>query len=129
MKYIISKQSETIRSQIELVEYTSLINSKRNYSDFFAMTNIEKIIRLTPILMWILILIQYYFLINAFLMNNFGYLIFFNTTKSTYNPAKLAIANNYAVSSIVLLLILSIIRFYFFKKNKINTLFHLPFRD
>lgn len=118
MKYIVSKQSETIRKQIELVEYTSLINSEQNYSDFFSMTNLEKIIRITPVLMWILILVQYYFLINAFLVNNFGYFIFFDKTRSAYSPAKLVMANNYAILSLALLVILSAIRFLFFKNNR-----------
>lgn len=97
LKYIFSKQSEAIRKQIELEDYVSIMDTEQHYSDFFSMTNLEKIIRITPLLTWALTLLNYAYLLSAFRDNNKGINFFFGQFTRSYRPEYLETANILAV--------------------------------
>lgn len=104
-KYIFSKQSEAIKKQIEIEEYASILDTNKHYSDFYSMTNLEKVIRISPIITWALTLLNYAFLYNAFEDQNKAINYFFRQFKRTFRPEYLNGAYIFAFVMIVLIAI------------------------
>ncbi|MCH4890756.1 flagellar brake protein [Acidaminobacter sp. JC074] len=96
LKYIFAKQSEAIRKQVEMDDYVSILDTDQHYSDFFSMSNLEKIIRISPILTWVITLISYSYLMNAFRDNNKGINFFFGEFTRSFKPEYLMTANQVA---------------------------------
>lgn len=97
LKYIFSKQSESIKKQIDFKDYVSILDTEQSYSDFFSMSNLEKIIRISPILLWVITLIEYSYLINTFRNKNMGLNFFFSEFKRSFRPENLVTANTIAL--------------------------------
>jgi len=96
LKYIFAKQSESIRKQVEMNDYVSILDTDQHYSDFFSMSTLEKIIRVSPILTWVIILISYSYLMNAFRDNNKGINFFLGEFSRTFRPEYMLNANRVA---------------------------------
>lgn len=97
LKYIFAKQSESIKKQIDFKDYVSILDTDQHYSDFFSMTNLEKIIRISPILIWVMTLIEYTYLINTYRNKNMGLNFFFQEFKRSFRPENLITANTIAI--------------------------------
>lgn len=118
LKYIFSKQSEAIRKQIELEDYVSILDTDQQYSDFFSMSNLEKVIRITPLVTWALVLLDYAYLLNAFRDKNKGINFFFGQFTRTYRPEHLTTANTLAYILVITVAIGFIMNNLFNKKRK-----------
>lgn len=119
LKFIFAKQSESIRKQIELEDYKSILDTEQSYSDFFSMTNLEKVIRISPIITWTLTLVSYAYVMNAFRDDNMGINFFFGEFTRTFRPEDLLTSNLIALITLVLV-VLSILTNNFFNKKKKN---------
>ncbi len=120
MKYIFTKQAESIRKHLNLNEYVSLIDSEKNYADFFTMTSIEKTLRVIPILLWIPMLVEATFAIDAFRDRNFGLNYFFLEFRPVFNGEKLMIASYIGVAVILFALITLLVNIRQNIKNKLG---------
>lgn len=120
MRYIFSKQSNAIKKQLNFDEYVSIVDSDKTYSDFFSMTNIEKIIRITPIALWSILLIQYAYLVSAFRDKNMGINFFFNQLKPTFKPDLLIIASSIAYVVIIISIFMLIMNYIYNRKKRLK---------
>lgn len=120
LKYIFSKQSEAIRKQIDLKEYVSILDTDQNYSDYFSMSNLEKIIRLSPISLWALTLVEYGYLANGFRDNNKGINFFFGEFTKRFKPEMISVANSLAYIIFFLCILAIITNTRFNSKTKVN---------
>lgn len=118
LKYIFSKQSESIKKQFDFKEHVSILDTDQTYSDFFSMSNLEKIIRITPILLWVMTLLEYTYLVNTFRNKNMGINYFFGEFSRTYYPEHLMTANTMAMIILVLCACSFFMNNYLNKKRK-----------
>lgn len=121
MKYIFFKQSETIKNQFDHHQYQSILDTDKSYSDFFSMTNVEKIMRLIPIALWAMILVEYAYLTMAFRDLNMGLNFFFRQIKPTFKPGFLITANSIAFFIIVIATVMLTIGIFYNKKKHLKT--------
>jgi|LGVF01.2.fsa_nt_gb c-di-GMP-binding flagellar brake protein YcgR len=119
LKYIFAKQSETIKRQIDMDEYVSILDTDQSYSDFFSMSNLEKIIRISPIMTWTLTLLDTAYVMNAFRDDNMGINFFFGQFTRTFRPEDLMTANIIALVTIVAIIIGFLMNTFFNKKKKL----------
>lgn len=105
LKYIFNKQSEAIRKQIDSKEYISILDTDKSYSDFFTISNLEKMIRVTPIFLWALTMVHLAYLTNAFRKDNMGLNFFFGEFSRQFKPELLSTANSIALITLMLLVI------------------------
>lgn len=105
LKYIYSKQSETIRKQIDFKGSPSLIHSYENYADYFDIPTKEKIARLLPIVLWCMTLINLAYLLSAFRDLDMGLNYFFKEFQRSFRPEFL----NVSIAFSVMILLLAII--------------------
>lgn len=125
LKYIFNKQSETIRKQIDLKDYVSILDTEAKYSDFFSMSSIEKTIRATPIVLWALTMIEYVYLLGAFKENNMGLNFFFREFIRTYRPEFLLTANSIAIIIVVFATINLLLNLIYNNKTKLRITINL----
>jgi c-di-GMP-binding flagellar brake protein YcgR len=118
MKYIYSKQSEAIRKQIDLKDYVSLVDSEKGYSDFFTMTNMEKVVRIGPVLLWALTLVQYAYLVRAFREQNMGLNYFFGEFTSNFTPEFIKASNSVALITLLIAVFFGYLNIKFNSKTK-----------
>lgn len=118
LKYIFSKQSEAIRKQIDLKAYVSILDSDLNYSDFFSISTLEKTIRVTPIFLWALTMIQLAYLTNAFREDNMGLNFFFGEFTRQFKPELLSTANSIALITLMLIIISGTANNFYNKKTR-----------
>lgn len=117
MRYIFFKQSESIKKQFNFHDHASILDSDQSYSDFFSMSNVEKLIRIAPIALWAVVLIQYAYLMMAFRNLNKGINFFFNQVHPTFKPEFLVTAN--AIAYIVIILASAMLAIdYIYNKTK-----------
>jgi len=114
LKYIFLKQSESIKKQIDFKDYASILDTEQSYSDFFSMSNLEKLIRISPILLWVMTLLEYTYFVNTFRNKNMGINFFFGQFQRSYYPEHLMTANTLAI------IILALCTFSFFVNNFLN---------
>jgi len=120
LKYIFQKQSESIKKQIEVEEYVSILDTDQSYSDFFSMTNLEKIIRISPVITWALTLLELAYVMNAFRDDNKGINFFFGEFTRTFKPEYLQTANWFGLITLMTIGICFILNIFFNKKKKSN---------
>lgn len=118
LKFIFSKQSESIRKQIDLKEYKSILDSEQHYSDFFTMSNLEKIIRLSPIVLWGMTMVELGYLVNAFREQNMGLNFFFGEFTRDFRPEILKMASTMSIIILGAAIISSILNSNYNTKTK-----------
>lgn len=102
LKFIFSKQSEGIRKQMDLKDYVSILDTEQHYSDFFSMTNMEKVVRISPFFLWGITMVEYAFFANAFRETNMGLNLFFGEFTRDFKPELLTQSSQLAYVTLVL---------------------------
>lgn len=102
LKFIFTKQSESIRKQMDLKDYVSILDSDQSYSDFFSMTNMEKLVRISPFFLWCITFVEYAFFVNAFRETNMGLNLFFGQFTRDFRPELLTQASHLGFVTILL---------------------------